>query len=58
MGDRHISMIINAPPEHVFKLYTDPGRASGCRAYGRSVRPVRPTSPAAGRSSPTGGPSR
>ena len=36
----------------------DQGSAAGCRAYGRSARPVRPISPAAGRSSPTGGPSR
>jgi hypothetical protein len=48
MGDRHVSMIINAPPERVFKLYTDPGRARDwLSGYGRSARPVRPISPAA-----------
>jgi hypothetical protein len=59
MGERHVSVMIGAPPEIVFGLYTGPGRArdwlSGVR---ESARPVRPTSQAAGRSSPTGGPSR
>jgi hypothetical protein len=42
MGDRHVSMIINAPPERVFKLYTDPGRA---REWLSGVREVRATGP-------------
>ena len=42
MGDRHVSMIINAPPERVFKLYTDPGRA---REWLSGVREVRASGP-------------
>jgi hypothetical protein len=42
MGDRHVSMIINAPPERVFKLYTDPARA---REWLSGVREVRTTGP-------------
>jgi hypothetical protein len=42
MGDRHVSMIINAPPERVFKLYTDPRRA---REWLPGVREVRATGP-------------
>jgi uncharacterized protein YndB with AHSA1/START domain len=42
MGDRHVSMIINAPPERVFKLYTDPARA---RDWLSGVREVRATGP-------------
>ena len=42
MGDRHVSMIINAPPEREFKLYTDPGRA---REWLSGVRKVRATGP-------------
>jgi uncharacterized protein YndB with AHSA1/START domain len=42
MGDRHVSMMINAPPERVFKLYTDPGRA---RDWLSGLREVRATGP-------------
>src|SRR5215218_9835881 len=42
MGDRHISMIINAPPERVFKLYTDPGQVG---EWLSGVREVRATGP-------------
>jgi uncharacterized protein YndB with AHSA1/START domain len=42
MGDRHVSMIINAPPERVFKLYTDPGQA---HEWLSGVREVRATGP-------------
>ena len=42
MGDRHVSMIINAPPERVFKLYTDPGRAREWLAGVREVRVAGP----------------
>jgi uncharacterized protein YndB with AHSA1/START domain len=59
MGEPHVSVTINAAPQIVFGLYTDAGRArewlSGARA---SARPARPTSPAVGWSSPTGGRSR
>jgi hypothetical protein len=50
MGNRHVSVMIAAPPGTVFGLYTDPGgRATGSRAYETSAWPVRPTSRAAGR---------
>jgi hypothetical protein len=58
MGNRHVSAMIGAPPETVFGLYTDPGRATGRRASGTSAWPVRPTGRAAGRSLSTGGRSR
>jgi hypothetical protein len=31
MGDRHVSVTIGTPPEIVFGLYTDPGRARDSR---------------------------
>jgi uncharacterized membrane protein len=42
MGERHVSVMINAPPETVFGLYTDPGRA---RDWLSGVREVRPAGP-------------
>jgi ketosteroid isomerase-like protein/uncharacterized protein YndB with AHSA1/START domain len=42
MGTRHVSVMINAPPETVFGLYTDPGRA---RDWQAGVREVRSTGP-------------
>ena len=59
MGNRHVSVMINAPPKTVFGLYTDPGRARDWRrAYGRSASPVCPTNRAAEGSLSTDGPSR
>jgi uncharacterized membrane protein len=43
MGNRHVSVMIGAPPEIVFELYTDPGRA---RDWLSGVREVRTTGPA------------
>jgi uncharacterized membrane protein len=43
MGDRHVSVTIGTPPEIVFGLYTDPGRA---RDWLSGVRDVRTTGPA------------
>ena len=42
MGDRHVSVMIAAPPEIVFGLYTDPGRA---REWLSGVREVRTAGP-------------
>jgi uncharacterized protein YndB with AHSA1/START domain len=42
MGNRHVSVMINAPPETVFGLYTDPGRA---RDWLAGVRDLRVTGP-------------
>jgi uncharacterized protein YndB with AHSA1/START domain len=42
MGDRHVSVMIAAPPEVVFGLYTDPGRA---RDWLSGLREVRATGP-------------
>jgi uncharacterized membrane protein len=42
MGERHLSVMINAPPEIVFELYTDPRRA---REWLSGVREVRTTGP-------------
>jgi uncharacterized protein YndB with AHSA1/START domain len=42
MGTRHISVMIAAPPEIVFGLYTDPGRA---REWLSGVREVRTAGP-------------
>jgi hypothetical protein len=58
-GERPVCVMINAPPEMVFGLYTDAGRVrewlSGVR---ESAPPAQPISPAVGRSSSAGGPSR
>jgi uncharacterized membrane protein len=42
MGERHLSVMINAPPEIVFELYTDPRQA---REWLSGVREVRTTGP-------------
>jgi uncharacterized membrane protein len=42
MGNRHVSVMINAPPETVFGLYTDPGRT---RDWQSGVRDLRVTGP-------------
>jgi len=42
MGNRHVSVMINAPPETVFGLYTDPGRT---RDWQSGVRNLRVTGP-------------
>jgi uncharacterized membrane protein len=42
MGNRHVSVMINAPPETVFGLYTDPGRTRDWQAGVRGVRTAGP----------------
>jgi hypothetical protein len=42
MGDRHVSVSINAPPETVFGLYTDPGRARDWQSGVRDIRTAGP----------------
>jgi Polyketide cyclase / dehydrase and lipid transport len=42
MGDRHVSVSIKAPPETVFGLYTDPGRARDWQSGVREVRTAGP----------------
>jgi uncharacterized protein YndB with AHSA1/START domain len=42
MGNRHVSAMINAPPETVFGLYTDPGRARDWQAGVRDLRVAGP----------------
>ncbi len=42
MGDRHVSVMVAAPPETVFELDTDPGRA---REWLWGVREVRTPGP-------------
>jgi uncharacterized membrane protein len=42
MGERHVSVLINAPPEIVFGLYTDAGRAREWQAGVRKVRTAGP----------------
>jgi uncharacterized protein YndB with AHSA1/START domain len=42
VGERHVSVMIGAPPEIVFGLYTDPGRA---RDWLSGVREVRTAGP-------------
>jgi ketosteroid isomerase-like protein len=42
MGNRHVSVMIGAPPETVFGLYTDPGRT---RDWQAGVRDLRVTGP-------------
>jgi uncharacterized protein YndB with AHSA1/START domain len=42
MGDRHVNVSIIAPPETVFGLYTDPGRARDWQAGVRDVRTAGP----------------
>jgi hypothetical protein len=43
MGNRHVSVVIAAPPETVFGLYTDPGRA---RDWLSGLRDLRVAGPA------------
>jgi uncharacterized membrane protein len=43
MGDRYVSVMINAPPEIVFGLYTDPGRARDWLSGVRDVHMAGPT---------------
>jgi hypothetical protein len=46
MANRHVSVMINAPPESVFGLYTDPGRVRAWQAGMRDVRVTgRPDQP-------------
>jgi uncharacterized protein YndB with AHSA1/START domain len=49
MGDRHVSVTINAPPEMVFGLYTNAGRAHDWLAGVREVRTDGPTDQPGGR---------
>lgn len=42
MGNRHVSVMIGAPPETVFGLYTDPGRVRDWLAGVRKVRIAGP----------------
>jgi Polyketide cyclase / dehydrase and lipid transport len=42
MGNRHVSVMINAPPETVFGLYTDPGRAHDWLSGVREIRTAGP----------------
>jgi hypothetical protein len=42
MGNRHVSVMIKAPPETVFGLYADPRRARDWLAGVREVRPAGP----------------
>jgi hypothetical protein len=37
MGERHVSVMIGAPPETVFGLYTDPGRARDWQSGGHRL---------------------
>jgi Polyketide cyclase / dehydrase and lipid transport len=49
MGDRHVSVMIAAPPEIVFGLYADPGRAREWLSGVREVRTAGPTDQPGGR---------
>ena len=49
MGDQHVSVTINAPPEVVFGLYTDSRRARDWLAGVREVRTDGPTHQPGGR---------
>jgi uncharacterized membrane protein len=42
MGNRHVSVMIGAPPETVFGLYTDPGRARDWQSGVRDLRVAGP----------------
>jgi uncharacterized protein YndB with AHSA1/START domain len=42
MGNRHLSVMISAPPEIVFGLYTDPGRAPEWLSGARDVHTAGP----------------
>jgi uncharacterized membrane protein len=49
MGERQVSVRINAPPEIVFGLYTDPGQVREWLSGVREVRMVGPTNQPGGR---------
>jgi uncharacterized membrane protein len=49
MGERQVSVMINAPPEIVFGLYTDAGRVREWLSGAREVRTVGPTDQPGGR---------
>jgi uncharacterized protein YndB with AHSA1/START domain len=49
MGERHVSVMINAPPAIVFGLYTDAGRAREWLSGVRDVRTAGPTDQPGGR---------
>jgi uncharacterized membrane protein len=49
MGERQVSVMINAPPEIVFGLYTDAGRVREWLSGARQVRTVGPTDQPGGR---------
>jgi uncharacterized protein YndB with AHSA1/START domain len=42
MGNRHVSVMINAPPETVFGLYTDPGRTRDWQSGVRDLHTAGP----------------
>jgi hypothetical protein len=42
MGNRHVSLMIAAPPETVFGLYTDPGRVRDWQSGVRDLRVAGP----------------
>jgi uncharacterized protein YndB with AHSA1/START domain len=49
MGERQVSVMINAPPEIVFGLYTDAGRVREWLSCAREVGTVGPTDQPGGR---------
>ena len=49
MGERHVGVTINAPPEIVFGLYTDAGLAHEWLSEVREVRTAGPTDQPGGR---------
>jgi uncharacterized membrane protein len=49
MGERHVSVMIDAPPELVFGLYTDAGRVREWLSGVREVRTAGPTDQPGGR---------
>ena len=49
MGERQVSVMINAPPEIVFRLYTDAGQVREWLSGVREVRTVGPADPPGGR---------
>ena len=49
MGERQVSVMINAPPELVFGLYTDAGRVREWLSGVREVRTAGPTDQPGGR---------
>jgi len=49
MGERQVSVMINAPPEIVFRLYTDAGQVREWLSGAREVRTVGATDQPGGR---------